>query len=162
MSGAFDQPEERLADLDPTARALLPVLRHVLVTLERPESQAWRLAFSSAARGWGEARGLALAYRAQSFVVMLSADRPQPLSYNDPLDPIDRDGLTTDELLILGLLTAFSRDDELAARAFLARLVAFGPAKEATLRAARDLADALDPMGPAPVSQHRPALRLVS
>lgn len=162
-----DIPRARTCDLDPTCRALLPVLRHILTTLDLPASQAWRLAFSSAVHTWGEARGLALAHRTQNFVIALAGSRSAAFDYSDPLDPIERDQLTGDEKGILALLTGLRREQEHIALDALEALTG-GRVEASVLRAGVELAQMLDPMGGDDSSggpegsSRRPLLRLVS
>ena len=47
--------------LDPFEAGMLPVLRHLLTSLQVPESQAWQHAFQIAAERWGASFGLGVA-----------------------------------------------------------------------------------------------------
>ncbi|GAB5446150.1 hypothetical protein [Gymnodinialimonas sp.] len=146
---------DRVEALDPTSRALVPVLRNFVAAFLAPDSMGWRHAFAAAVGTWGEARGLALAHLCQEFVYALLQSRPVPLAFADPMDLDARATLTLDERTVLALLLAMSRDEPARARArdLIAKLTG-GRVEAAVVRTGLALAARLDP-----VSDHRPVAR---
>lgn len=145
--------------LDPTSRALLPVMRNVLNAYLSPETLGWRHALAAAVGTWGEPRGLAIANHVQSFLGAVLSSRPVPLIFADPMDLEARKQLTHDESILLALLTAMGREETPRARDLIARLTG-GRVEAAIVRSGLSLVARLDPMGtPKPIP--RPKLQSV-
>lgn len=161
-----EQPRLRVDALDPVSRNLLPVLRHFLLVLQGEKPQGWRQAYTIAAEIWGEARGLAIAHRAQAFLSALLQSRPGPIASADPLCLTARQDVTEDEQLVLMLLTYMRLDQTPLAREILASLTG-GRIEAACVRTGLTLCAVLDGDTVArrdkPVcGATRPALRVVS
>jgi hypothetical protein len=147
-----------LDTLDATSRRLLPVLRHLLGSVQDNAHAGWQTAYAVSVEVWGEARGLAIAYRAQKFLAALLRSRAAPLGYSDPLCPDARRSLTGDEWCLLALLSHMKADDTPRARDMLATLTR-GRVEAMVVRAALELCGALD--GRATRSAGGPKLALV-
>jgi len=160
MSG-LPRLRPRLEDLLPVEQRLLPVLRHFLCSLQGDAPRAWQLAYGTAAEVWGEARGLAIAHRAQAFLSALLNSRPVPLRHADPLCPEARLQLTEDEHALLALLMHMRADETAPARNWLANLTG-GRVEAAVVHTALDLCVVLDGRAPAkPKDQPRARLQVV-
>ena len=156
MSGATPiAPSD--ADFDPVSQRFLPVLRHILSNLQGDAPLSWRNAFTIAVEVWGEARGLAIAFRAEAFLSALLASRPVHLRVADPLNPEERAHLTEDEISLLALLTYMRADETPAARDRIAALTG-GRVEPAVVRTGLDLARLLG--GPPGHAVRRKAPRL--
>lgn len=129
--------------LDPVSQRLLPILRYFLSGLQEQGSTNWQNGFSVAAEVWGEARGLAIAYRTQRFVSALLNSRPVPIRAANPLCPEDALRITDDECLLLALLTHMRDDEPRPARDILASLTG-GRVEAAVVRTGLDLCAVLD------------------
>ncbi|NKX72185.1 hypothetical protein HGE74_08910 [Rhodobacteraceae bacterium R_SAG1] len=109
--------------LDPFEAGMLPVLRHLLTSLQVPESQAWQHAFQIAAERWGASFGLGVAQALVPVVARLHALRGQGVELHDPLDLDQRDRLSADEAALLLVLHHMRRDQTSQARDALADLL---------------------------------------
>jgi hypothetical protein len=108
--------------LEAVNKAVLPIIRHHLDALQGDNPLAWRISFQLATERWGEARGLALAHRAQVFLSNILACRPVPMETSDPLDVDQREKMTQDERKLMDLMTAMRSDQIASARELLAHL----------------------------------------
>jgi hypothetical protein len=144
--------------LDPVSRNLLPILRHLLCSLQAPDGVGWQTAYATAAEVWGEARGLAIAFRAQRFLSALLRSRPAPLDCADPLCPDGRLTLTGDECILLALLAHMRDDEPGAARDMLAALTG-GRVEAGVVRAGLALCALLE--GRRPAQGRAPRLAVV-
>ncbi|MBF9052518.1 hypothetical protein GTA62_21155 [Roseobacter sp. HKCCD9010] len=147
--------------LDPVSRSLLPVLRYFLLGLQDTGHAGWQTAFGTAVEIWGEARGLAIAHRAQLFLSALLNSRPVPLSHSDPFCPEARLSLTDDECVLLALLSHMRDDEAPAARDMLAALTG-GRIEAAVVRTGLDLCAVLDGTHGAQRGKGAPRLSVVS
>ncbi|WP_136636356.1 hypothetical protein [Pseudooceanicola onchidii] len=96
--------------LDKTERDLLPILRHFLIALARPETHAWHLAYATASEKWGATVGLAMAHGLAEYLRAAAACRPDGFKVHDPLDIMQRHILTVDEAMLLMVLHYTRRD----------------------------------------------------
>jgi len=139
------QPKSQLTPdtLDPVSRALLPVLRYLLCSLQQSGHLGWQTAFKVSTEVWGEARGLAIAFRAQTFLSALLNSRSVPLVHANPFCPEDRLTLTEDECVLLALLCHMRDDETRSARDILAALTG-GRVEAAVVRTGLHLCAVLD------------------
>lgn len=100
--------ESLVADADETG--LLAVARHLLITLESPESQSWHHAFSIATERWGVAAGPQIAMALFALLRILLRLRAVPFRHCDPLSPEDRRFVTAEEAVLIRMVRAMSRD----------------------------------------------------
>lgn len=133
----------RIESLDPVEQSLLPVFRYFLLSFQDNDGQGWRLAFSVAAETWGEARGLAIAHRAQTFLSALLQNRAVPFQSADPLCLKERAEVTKDEADLLALLSHMRADETGAARNILRNLVG-ERCHSATVKTGLQLCDILE------------------
>ena len=143
----------------PVDQALLPVLRHAVRAFTCPEGQSWRLAYSTAAERWGEARGLALAHASVELITSFLGKDVTP-EVNDPLDMDQRDSVTTHEHLLLLMLGFMRRQDTANARNVMLELC-HGQVPASVVKSALSLAGRLDHNTRAK-RQAAPMLRAVS
>ncbi|MFW5654885.1 MAG: hypothetical protein ACOCYW_04465 [Roseicyclus sp.] len=144
MTGTMPQGPSRSPEtLDPVGQRLLPILRHFLRALQEGGSGAWQIGFAAAAEVWGEARGLAIAFRAQKFLAALLKSRPVPLRHADPLCPEARLTITEDEAVLLALLAQMRNDEPRRARDSIAALTG-GRVEAAVVRTGLELCAILD------------------
>lgn len=129
--------------LDPVSQRLLPIVRYFLSGLQDKGSTAWQVGFVASSEVWGEARGLAIAFRTQKFLSALLSSRPVPLRHADPFCPEDRLTLTDDECVLLALLTHMRDDEPKPARDMIAALTG-GRVEAAVVRTGLDLCAVLD------------------
>ena len=109
--------------LDPVNRALLPIIRHFLISLQTSGAINWRIAFETSAQTWGEGRGSVIAFNLQNFLCEIIKNRSLPLKHCDPQDLKQRLRLEYDECEILGILTAMRTDNTKKARDGILRLM---------------------------------------
>ncbi|ATF17199.1 hypothetical protein PhaeoP128_00539 [Phaeobacter gallaeciensis] len=124
-AAATVSPDEvSLADLglDMFEVALLPQLRHFTTCLQTPQSQAWQLAYRSAAERWGETFGLAVAHALFKVVRCLHDLRGDHYVGHDALTLETRTVVTLDEAAFLRMLHHMRRDETPAARDAVADL----------------------------------------
>jgi hypothetical protein len=146
--------------LDPVSRSLLPVLRHLLQSLQCSGSDGWQTAYATAAEVWGEGRGLAIAFRSQRFLAALLRSRPGPLRHADALCPDARRTLTDDECILLALLAHMRDDEAAAARDMLAALTG-GRIEASVVRTGLELCGLLGGTGAASRGRRKPRLEVV-
>ncbi len=103
-------------EFDDFERGLLPVMRHFILSLEDPETQAWQHAYSIAIERWGQDQGLNLAHLVFKIVKATLHCRPDGLAFNDPLSVDDRLAVTCDEFALLKMLHYMRRDETPDAR----------------------------------------------
>ena len=150
----------KTADLaDPVDKALLPVLRHSVRAFTCPEAQSWKLAYSTAAERWGEARGLALAHATVQLIASIMGKGVTP-EVNDPLHVEWRDSVTDHEHQILLMLGFMRRQDTANARDAVLQLCN-GHVHAQVVRSALALAARLDPCVPMHRTQF-PLLKAIS
>ncbi|MBV7407903.1 hypothetical protein [Maritimibacter sp. DP1N21-5] len=118
MIHAYTDP--RALPFDDFERGLLPVLRHFLVAMTDPGSQAWRLAYATARERWGRSAGLAIADSLGDFVACFVQRHGATVDFHDPLDPERRVLLAKGEAALLAILHHMRRDHASAARRCLA------------------------------------------
>lgn len=118
-------PHTRRVDLcgyDAFELGLLPVLRHLLVNYQRPETQSWIRAQTIAVERWGETVGLAACHRMQGVIRCLWDVREGKIAFMDPLDLKQRGYVTEDEETCLWMLHYMRRDNTAKARDAVERL----------------------------------------
>ncbi|NRB00991.1 MAG: hypothetical protein HRU32_14460 [Rhodobacteraceae bacterium] len=104
-------------ELDEFERGLLTVARHFFTSFETPAMQSWGHAFAVADERWGEALGLAVAYRLQKVIRAVLDARDHSICFHDPMTPASRDFATGDEVNLLFMLHHMRRDETGEARA---------------------------------------------
>ncbi|WP_054462318.1 hypothetical protein [Phaeobacter sp. 11ANDIMAR09] len=149
-------------DLDEFETGLLPVLRHFMLSLTRPESQSWQFAYKIAAERWGETLGLPVAQSLFKLVQFTLKARRAGFDAIDPLALDERDFVTRDEQALLQMLHHMRRDDTPRAREAVANVTGCTMDPD-VIRAGLSFADRF-PAGPVARSQRgqRPELRVVS
>ncbi|MFW8594145.1 hypothetical protein [Cribrihabitans neustonicus] len=149
-----------LADLglDAFETALLPLLRHFAASPRAPGSQAWHLAYQTAAERWGESFGLPLAHALAALVGRADA-LIGGLTCHDALEPATRQRVTADEAAFLRMLHHMRRDRTPAARQAVAEL-AQGRMDAGLIRCGLSLARRFPAGIEAPAAPSRPCLRI--
>ncbi len=147
---------------DEFERGLLIVLRHLMTSYARPESQAWELAFGIAVERWGVADGPRIAQGVLAVVQALRRCRTARFRHADPLDAEARLRLTPDEENFIHMLHAMRRDRTAEARQRVALLTG-GQMDPAMIRSALSLAARFPAVDCGPARPVAPAsgLRLV-
>ncbi len=157
---AFDHTLPRV-EFDGFERGLLPVMRHFVLSLTQPKTQAWQHAFSVATERWGRDQGLVLAHLVFKIVKATLHTRPIGLACNDPLCFETRHELTCDECALLRMLHHMRRDETPAARDALNELTGGYPDAH-LIQAGLTLASQFPTNGVGPgQSARRPTLRVV-
>jgi hypothetical protein len=149
------------AEFDGFERGLLPVMRHFILSLTQPETQAWQHAFSVATERWGRDQGLVLAHLVFKIIKATLHTRPLGLAFNDPLCVETRSELTCDERALLRMLHHMRRDETPAARDALNELTGGYPDAH-LIQAGLTLASQFPTNGVRPgQTARRPTLRVV-
>lgn len=94
----------------------LPVIRHLVTSIQKPESHGWQKAYKIAAERWGETFGLSVAYSLAKVSQTILEARSDYLCINDPLDLAARSHLTGHEAAFIGMIHHMRRDNTMAAR----------------------------------------------
>jgi len=121
-AGRVDRMPLVFCDLDEFEEGLLPVLRHFMQSLVRPESQSWQFAFRVAAERWGESLGLPVAQSLFKLVQFTTKARRVGFDSIDPLSLEDREYVTRDEQAFLQMLHHMRRDETSRAREAVANV----------------------------------------
>lgn len=108
-----------MLNLDHFEESLVPILRHFLTAIDEPKTQAWHLAYATAAEKWGSSVGLAVAHDLAEFVRAALACHPEGYAYHDPLELDHRRLLTADEAMLIMSLHYMRRDQTDRARVTL-------------------------------------------
>ncbi len=95
---------------DDFERAVLPVARHLALSLNQPEHHNWHRAFVIAVEQWDEPVGLSVAYHLQKLVRALWHCRTEGPTFQDPLCIDDKYTVTRDERLLIGMIHNMRRD----------------------------------------------------
>ncbi len=148
-------------DLDAFEAGLLPVLRHFVLSLTRPESQSWQFAYKIAAERWGDSLGLPVAQSLFKLVQFILKARRVGFDAIDPLALEERDFVTRDEQALLQMLHHMRRDDTPRAREAVANVTGCTMDPD-VIRAGLSFADRF-PAGSVACRQRgqRPELRVV-
>ncbi|MEY8828229.1 hypothetical protein AB9K34_07410 [Sedimentitalea sp. XS_ASV28] len=101
---------------DDFERAVLPMARHLVLSLTQPEHHCWHRAFVIAVEQWDESVGLSVAYHLQKLVRALLHCRTEGLTFQDPLCIDDKHTVTRDEWLLIGMIHNMRRDQTPEAR----------------------------------------------
>ncbi len=141
---------------------LLPVLRHLCVTVQSADPKSWSRAFDIAVECYGEAIGLPAAHGLHKMVLSAFACRDGGLEVKDPLDMVARKDITDDEVQMLSMVHHMRRDNSAAARSAVA-FVTRGRMDPVLIRAGLTFANRF----PAGVGRHarkvvRPKLSVVA
>ncbi|MGR3761626.1 hypothetical protein ACUXV3_16080 [Roseobacteraceae bacterium NS-SX3] len=110
--------------LDGFETALLPLLRHFMISLQQPGTQFWQHAFKIAAERWGSTFGLAAAQALFEVIRGVHGHRGAAFACHDPFRLETRQNLTADEAAFLQMIHSMRRDRTPAARVALAGVMA--------------------------------------
>lgn len=116
MTAQLNQMPLSFCELDDFEEGLLPILRHFMMNLTKPEAQAWQHAFKIAAERWGETLGLSVAHALFKLVNYTFKARRHPFECIDPLSIDQRNFVTRDEQSFLQMLHHMRRDETPQAR----------------------------------------------